>query len=77
MFKSSFIISALAAGLAIAAPAVSAATATVSLSGGQEQLIVLNDVTSASLSFSLPQSTSYVNGGGYVKWSTNANGWAG
>ena len=70
MFKS-----VIAKAFAVAFLAVSGASAaTVEMSGNQDRVYTLENVSDATLSFSVPMTGGYQNFGGYVKWSTREDG---
>lgn len=69
--KTTIIASALAAALFAGS---SASAATVNMAGGADQVFTLHNVRDTSLSFAAPLSDSYANFGGYVRWSTRADG---
>ena len=60
--------------LSAAVAATAAPAATVSLSQNQDLRVELHDVSSAAFDFALPDVAGYVNNGGYLKWSTRADG---
>ncbi|HEY0213143.1 MAG TPA: VPLPA-CTERM sorting domain-containing protein [Paenirhodobacter sp.] len=65
----------IAAALAAMGAVGAASAATVDLSANDTQLITLHDVSKADLSFALnTASGGYSNYGGYIKWSTKADG---
>ena len=69
--KTSLIASALAAAiLAISG----ASAATVEMSGAEDRVFRLDNVTGATLSFAVPMTGGYANFGGYVKWSSREDG---
>ena len=60
------------AALCLLSPATAA---TVDLSANEWQIVTLHDVSSATLDFTLASGgSSYINYGGYIKWSTRSDG---
>lgn len=69
------ITTAVAAALAAVGLAGAVSAATVDLAANETQLITLQNVSSANLSFAIAAAgDSYTNYGGYIKWSTRADG---
>ncbi|RWR29365.1 VPLPA-CTERM sorting domain-containing protein [Sinirhodobacter populi] len=69
------VTTAVAAALAAAGFAGAVSAATVDLAANETQLITLHNVSSADLSFAIAATgNSYTNYGGYIKWSTRADG---
>lgn len=69
--KTALIASIFAAGLFAGS---TAAASTVTMSGNESHMFTLHNVSSASLTFSVPPSDGYANFGGYMKWSTREDG---
>lgn len=69
--KTALIASAFAAALVAGS---TASAATVQISGNESRLFTLNNVSDATLSFSVPTTEGYENFGGAVKWSSREDG---